>query len=112
MEFNEPDFFRAHQRPTLTLLVSLLLATAANVKFWSTFVTAIGGVTLARLPLLLGAFAIIVLFFNAVLTLVSFRFVAKPVLIALLLTASAATYFLQQYGVLIDKAMIQMSTAR
>lgn len=91
----------------LILAVSLLLATAANIKFWSTFVIAIGGVTFARLPLLLGAFAIIVLFFNAVLTLVSFRFVAKPVLIVLLLTASAATYFIQQYGIVIDKAMIQ-----
>ncbi|WP_229425394.1 MULTISPECIES: phosphoethanolamine transferase [unclassified Massilia] len=91
----------------LTLVVALLLATFSNIKFWTTFAQAAGGLTLARLPLLAGAFAIIVLFFNACLTLASFRFVAKPVLIVLVLTASAASYFIAAYGVVIDKAMIQ-----
>jgi lipid A ethanolaminephosphotransferase len=93
--------------PMLILTVSLLLATTGNVDFWTTFTRAAGGVSLARLPLLVGTFAIVVLFFNALLTLASFRFVAKPVLIVILLTASLASYFINQYGVVIDKAMIQ-----
>ena len=91
----------------LILTMSLLLATAGNIDFWSTFIRAAGGLTPAHLPLLLGAFVIVVLFFNALLTLASFRFVAKPVLIAILLSASCASYFIHEYGIVIDKAMIQ-----
>ncbi len=93
--------------PVLTLVVALLLASAGNVKFWSIFTHAAGGFSLANLPLLAGAFLIVVLFFNACLTMASFRYVAKPVLIALVLTASAASYFIAAYGIVIDKAMIQ-----
>lgn len=91
----------------LTLAVALLLASASNLSFWARLVHAIGGLTLERLPLLLGCFAIIVLFFNACLTLVSFRYIVKPVLILLVISASAASYFIATYGVVIDKAMIQ-----
>jgi lipid A ethanolaminephosphotransferase len=93
--------------PLLALAVSLLLATVPNLTFWTRFAHAAGGVSLEKLPLLLGSFAIIVLFFNAFLTALSLRFIAKPALIALLLTTSAATYFMNQYGVVIDKAMVQ-----
>lgn len=87
--------------------MSVLLATVNNVKFWSSLASAAGGLSWQTLPLLIGAFAIVVLFFNALLTAFSFPFVAKPVLIVLLLTTSAATYFMNQYGVVIDKAMVQ-----
>ena len=89
------------------MAVALLLATAGNLPFWSTLTRATGGLTLDNLPLLLGAFAIVVLFFNACLTLASFRFVAKPVLIVLVLSAASASYFIANYGIVIDKAMIQ-----
>jgi len=93
--------------PFLTLGVALLLTSAGNLKFWSTFAHAAGGLSLSHLPLLAGAFLIIALFFNACLTLASFRYVAKPVLIGLLLTASAASYFTVAYGVAIDRTMVQ-----
>jgi lipid A ethanolaminephosphotransferase len=91
----------------MTLVVAVLLASVSNVKFWSTFFQAVGGFSFSTVPLLVGAFLIIVLFFNACLTMVSFRYVAKPVLIALILAASAASYFIATYGIVIDKAMIQ-----
>ncbi len=100
-------FARRISAPLLTLAVATLLATASNIKFWSTLTAAAGGLSLARLPLLIGAFLIVVLFFNACLTLASFRYVAKPVLILLVLTASAASYFIAAYGIVIDRAMIQ-----
>ena len=46
---------------TLVLCVALLLASAANLNFWSTLVHAVGGLSTARLPLLLGCFAIVAL---------------------------------------------------
>ncbi|WP_123071231.1 phosphoethanolamine transferase [Massilia aurea] len=100
-------FGRRIQAPVLVLIVALLLASVGNVKFWSVLSSAAGGVTLASLPLLAGSFLIVVLFFNACLTLASFRLVAKPVLIALVLAASAVGYFIATYGIVIDKAMIQ-----
>lgn len=85
----------------------MLLASAGNVPFWSTLVRAVGGLRPGNLPLLLGAFSIIALIFNAFLTLASFRFVAKPVLIVLVFCAAGASYFIANYGVVIDKAMMQ-----
>lgn len=93
--------------PILVALVALLLATAANATFWSTFVRAAGGLSASSLPLLAGTFLIVVLFFNACLTLASFRFVAKPLLIVLVLGAAVASHFIAAYGIVIDKAMIQ-----
>ena len=87
--------------------MSLLLASAANLNFWSVFVHAVGGFSLSRLPLLVGSFAIVVLLFYALLTPFSFRFVAKPAIIVFLLVASASSWFINEYGIVIDKAIIQ-----
>lgn len=91
----------------LTLAVALLLASLGNAKFWSVLALAAGGFSLASLPVLAGSFLIVVLFFNACLTLASFRYVAKPVLVAMVLAAAAASYFIVSYGIVIDRAMIQ-----
>ncbi|QCP14893.1 phosphoethanolamine--lipid A transferase [Pseudoduganella umbonata] len=93
--------------PLFTLGASTFLVLAYNASFWKTFFSATGGLRLGNLPVYLGAFAALVLLFNAVLTLVNFRFVIKPVLIALFLGASAASYFMNHYGVAIDASMVQ-----
>ncbi|WBS03763.1 phosphoethanolamine--lipid A transferase [Pseudoduganella sp. SL102] len=91
----------------LTLGASTFLVLAYNASFWRTFFSATGGIRLGNLPVYLGAFAALVLLFNAVLTLVNFRFVIKPVLTALFLGASLASYFMNRYGVAIDASMVQ-----
>lgn len=91
----------------LVLVVATLLASCANVHFWSVLIHAVGGVSLARLPLLLGSFAIVVLLFHGLLTVASFRYLLKPALILVLLTASAAAWFINEYGIVIDKTIIQ-----
>ncbi|MES2259550.1 MAG: phosphoethanolamine--lipid A transferase [Pseudomonadota bacterium] len=89
------------------LAASIFLVAAYNFTFWQSFLSAIGGFSLANLPLLVATFVILVLVFNAFLSALNFRFVIKPVVIALLLVTSAAAYFMDQYGTQIDKAMIQ-----
>ncbi|QOY96736.1 phosphoethanolamine--lipid A transferase [Massilia sp. UMI-21] len=91
----------------LVFAVALLLATAANINFWAALVHALGGFSLARLPLLAGSLAIVVLLFFALLIPFSFRFIAKPALIACLVVASASAWFINEYGIVIDKAMVQ-----
>ncbi|QGZ43197.1 phosphoethanolamine transferase [Pseudoduganella flava] len=91
----------------LTLGASAFLVLAHNQSFWKTFLSATGGMRLGNLPVYVGAFIALVLLFNAILTLVNFRFVIKPVLIALFLAGSAASYFMNEYGVVIDASMVQ-----
>lgn len=93
--------------PLFTLAASVFLVAAYNYSFWQRFLFATGGFSLGNLPLLAATFLLLVLTFNACLSLVNFRFVIKPVVIVLLLATSAATYFMNQYGTQIDKAMIQ-----
>ncbi|AVR99065.1 phosphoethanolamine transferase [Pseudoduganella armeniaca] len=86
---------------------SVFLVAAYNLSFWKTFVAATGGIRFGNVPVYAGAFLLLVLLFNAILTLFNFRFVIKPVLIALFLGASAASYFMNEYGVVIDASMVQ-----
>lgn len=93
--------------PVLTLLASVFLVLVYNLRFWKTFIDATGGLSLGNIPLHLAVFLLLVLVFNAFLTLVNFRFVIKPVLITLFLVTSATSYFMSEYGTSIDKSMIQ-----
>lgn len=93
--------------PVLTLLVSAFLLAVYNLRFWQTFVGATGGLSFGNIPLHLGTFLLLVLIFNGFLTLVNFRFIIKPVLITLLLVTSTTSYFMSQYGIQIDKSMVQ-----
>ena len=92
---------------TGTLLASSFLVLACNASFWRTFIDATGGPTLAHVPLYLSTFLILSLVLNALLSLVTFRPLFKPVLVALFLGTSVAVYFMQRYGVVIDSGMIQ-----
>jgi lipid A ethanolaminephosphotransferase len=93
--------------PLFTIAASSFLVLAYNQAFWQRFLLAIGGFSVGSLPLLIGTFALLVLLFNACLSLVNFKHVIKPVVMALLVMTSAAAYFMNQYGVQIDKAMVQ-----
>ena len=91
----------------LTLASSLLLVLFYNHSFWANFVAATGGAALSNVPLYLGSFLLLVLVFNAFLSMAGFRCVLKPLLIALFLVAAAASYFIDQYGIAIDASMMQ-----
>ncbi|MFL6674734.1 MAG: phosphoethanolamine transferase [Massilia sp.] len=98
---------RQVEASALTLAMSAFLAVVYNSKFWGTLTSAMGGSSVEKIPLGLAAFAAVLLIFNACLTLVSFRFLIKPIFVALLVATSAAAYFTDQYGVAIDQAMVQ-----
>src|SRR5262245_50757212 len=92
---------------TGTLLASSFLVLACNGAFWRTFIEATGGFQAIHLPLYAATFLILTLYLNAILTLVTFRPLFKPVLIVLFLVTAATVYFMQRYGVVIDSGMIQ-----
>jgi lipid A ethanolaminephosphotransferase len=91
----------------ITLVASVMLCVLYNQRFWSTFIGATGGMTLASVAISFFSFLVIVLLFNAFLTLVSFRVLLKPMLVVLFMLTSISSYFTDQYGATIDKGMIQ-----
>lgn len=90
----------------LTLLASGFFLLAFNQALWQHLLqitSADGSGWLLR-----GAFVMLVLaVFNLVLTLLAFRWVLKPTLTVLLLCGAGAAYFMNQYGVMIDKGMLR-----
>lgn len=91
----------------LTLASAVLLVLFYNHSFWVNFVAATGGAALSNIPLYLGSFLMLALVFNAFLSMVGFRYVLKPLLIALFFVAAAASYFIDRYGIAIDASMVQ-----
>ena len=92
--------------PVLTLAASSFLVLAYNASFWKSFLSATGGLR-GNLPVHAGVFLALVLLFNALLTLVNFRQVIKPVLIVLFMAASSTSFFITHYGIVVDSSMIQ-----
>ena len=106
MQFKLPTWPRMSPA-ALTLAASIFLVGGCNAAFWRGFIGATGNFSLSHLPLLVGSFVLIVMLFNACLTLVSFRPVLKPVLVVLFIATALTSYFMNQYGTQIDRAMIQ-----
>lgn len=91
----------------LTLAVAVLLLVFYNQSFWRIFFAATGGLQWANVPLYIGSFALLLLVFHAFLSMVSFRFFLKPILVALLFLGAFASYFIDRYGIAIDASMVQ-----
>ena len=88
-------------------MASLILCFFYNHRFWETFITSIGGLDLGNTTLLFFSFISVVLLFNLLLTIFSFRYVLKPVLAILFICTALASHFTNSYGAVIDKVMIQ-----
>ena len=91
----------------LSLAAAAFLVLVYNFSFWQTFFAATGGAQLANVPLYIAAFILLALTFNAFLTLFSFRYVIKPVLIVLFFVSAFSSYFMNRYGIAIDASMMQ-----
>ncbi len=78
-----------------------------NISFWKSFMAATGGFRASNLLVYLGSVLLLVFVFSGILSLVNFRRVFKPILIALLLLSSMTAYFMSQYGIVIDASMVQ-----
>ena len=89
------------------LLVSLVWVACYNPMAWRAFVSLVPQQG-ASLWLILASFGgFLTAFFVLLLTLVSSRYVIKPLLVLLFLFSAMALYFMSTYGVSIDDDMIQ-----
>ncbi len=56
---------------------------------------------------IISIFLFLVVFINLCLTLISFKYIFKPTVIFILVTASPAAYFMNSSGIMIDRSMIR-----
>ena len=89
-----------------TLLVSLFLVIFANKSFWLELIKIYNN-SQQNIFFIISIFLFLVLFINLCLTVISFKYVLKPAVILILLSASLAAYFMNSYGIMIDRSMIR-----
>ncbi len=89
------------------LLISAALVLFYNFAFWGEVVRIRSELSLSNVLFLLSFSLLLVAFFNLFLSLAAFRFVLKPLAVALLVTGALVAYFMNSYGVMIDQPMIQ-----
>ena len=86
---------------------SILLAALYNQPLWRIVSAEFSGDNFSSL-LSFSAFVVfIVLVFSFCLTLVFFRYSAKPLALLLIISSASASYFMSNYGIVFDKSMIQ-----
>ena len=100
-------FNRSIRPERLTLLVSLGLVLFYNLPFWREMLRIVGPLDAQGIKLLLESFLLVTAFYNLVLSLFNWPYIGKPLIALLLLTTSFITYFMNQYGVMIDVHMVQ-----
>jgi len=86
---------------------SILLAALYNQPLWRIVSAEFSADDFTSL-LSFSAFAVfLVLIFSVCLTLIFFRYSAKPLALLLIISSASASYFMSNYGIVFDKSMIQ-----
>lgn len=97
---------RGMPAPLLVLLVALWMTLVMNAPFWRKVWTATGGLENDN-PFFLGTLPLVVLAFNfVVLCLLAWGRLGKLVLVIMLLLSACVSYFMSNYGVMIDYSML------
>lgn len=88
---------------TLSLLVAAWLVLVLNKVFWINTAAAFGDRSTALIAFAIGICAL----FVAAMVSVSVKYLTKPLFIFLIVSAAAAAWFMEQFGVIIDTDMIR-----
>ncbi|WP_159672495.1 phosphoethanolamine transferase [Andreprevotia sp. IGB-42] len=95
-------------RPELaTLLIAAFFLLCCNLPFWRHLLVVEAPVGTGDWGLLAAGFVFLLLVLNALLTLLAFPCVFRPVVSVLLIATALVAYFMNQYGVMIDAHMVQ-----
>jgi lipid A ethanolaminephosphotransferase len=92
---------------TMTLLTALFVVAFNNHSFWSRVVALLGPGSAEKWPFLLTLALLLTLLLIMALSLLAIRPLLKPALVLVLLAAAACGYFMDAYGVAIDRSMIR-----
>lgn len=92
---------------TIGLHVSLFLVLLGNVAFWQASGEALGVFNLHSIYFIAALAIVLTGLINFLITLFSFKYIIKPLLVILLMCSAAASYFMESYGVMLDASMMQ-----
>ncbi|WP_034642056.1 phosphoethanolamine transferase [Chitinilyticum aquatile] len=90
-----------------SLLFALFVTLACNTAFFSASWHVVSGSLSFKLAFFSASFVLLLLFYNLLATLLLWPRIGKPVLIGLLLLAAVVAYFMNTYGVMIDRNMVR-----
>lgn len=100
-------FPRFHAGATVVnLIVAAFLVCFANGSFWQMITAKLGLATVGHWTLLGVVVLSLLMIFNILCSLLSFKPVHKPFLVVLICLAAIVSYFMSSYGVVIHKQMI------
>jgi lipid A ethanolaminephosphotransferase len=91
----------------LTLLVSAAFLLFYNVPLWTHLFNVTAPHDGKAIVTLIALAVLFLAAFNLILTCLAFRWIFKPLLTVLFLSAAGVAYFMNQYGVLIDTEMLR-----
>jgi len=89
------------------LLLSVALACFYNQRLWSLLFTNNDQPIFIKSLFIISFFTFLVAIFNLILTIISVKLLHKPLAVAIILSAAIATYFINTFGIVYDKSMIQ-----
>lgn len=93
--------------PSIAIAVALFLTAFDNNSLWQAVIQIAPPLTLDNLRILATFFILVCALFTVALLLFGIKYVFKPALAIILITAAVISYFMNAYGVVIDRAMIQ-----
>jgi len=91
---------------TINLTAALFIVVFANRPFWHIFSTRLGLDTPGHWAFLLMTGLMIAIILNCLFSLFSFKLLYKPAVITLLLISAVVNYYMESYGIVINKQMI------
>jgi len=92
---------------TFSLLMSIVLVFFFNSALWKNIFSLPYDFSLGNLGFVISLFLFFIALTNIILTLFSTPYIRKPALSLFFITAAGASYFMDTYGIMIDKFMIQ-----
>ena len=101
------SLFRPLRAEVLAVCLSLLLVLFFNMPFWQRLYGIVSPLDAHGVKMLGLAFVLVTAFFSLLLQLLVWPKIGKPLLTALLLITAGVSYFMSQYGVLIDMNMVR-----
>ncbi|UXI02173.1 phosphoethanolamine transferase [Photobacterium sp. TY1-4] len=91
----------------LTLLLSVSLVLFYNLPLWQEILSLHYEMNFRNLVFFISLFVFLVSCFNVVLLLIALPYIQKPLTILICISAAFAAYFMDAYGIMIDRTMIQ-----
>lgn len=91
----------------LSFIMSVILVFFYNHALWKNIFILPYDYSLANLGFVISLFAFFIALTNIVITVFSVRHIRRPAFSLLFITAASTSYFMNNYGIMIDKFMIQ-----